>query len=334
MKNKYLLFIFIVVISIFIVGCNNKNQKIEKNNNSSETRLAEEHETDGTNSVQESNSTITEEQNVSEDNSESTKVEEAINTKNTEVKKAQIKISYSSISTMKQNQSHEIGAKASGANITYNSSNEKCVTVDNFGTLKAVWISNKEKCTSTITITANKDGNTKKENFVVTVKEDTTPPTIECSIYKEATNGVYLSVKRNDDESGIKEECDPYCIMPIYTKTTTHEVYDNAGNVSTCTITVKKDCPRGYKKDKNNSDSCVYQEPVSVSITYVNSCEETGWVDCEKAVVTGEEAEKLCDSSTCDKKKEYYCVDKNKYIYDRKYCLGHSGYVYLGEITY
>ena len=331
--------LFILIISILITGCDNSSKKIE-NNDKIENKSVEKIDESTENNeiiVDEKENDIV---NVDEEKSslqlgEEENREENNNKQLTETKKIQLKISYNSIGTMKQNQEHQIDAKVSNeknVKITYDSSNEKCTTVDNSGNLKAVWISNKEKCTSNITITATKDGNTKKESFTVTVKEDTTPPTIECKIYAEKTSGVTVIVDKKDDESGLKEGCNPYCIVPTITNTTTYEVYDKAGNVSTCTITVTKDCPRGYTKDK--PDSCKYQGPVSIDVTYVNSCEETGYVFCEEGAVTGEEAEKLCNANTCYKKTHYYCANKDHYMFEKKYCLGHSPYVYLGKISY
>ena len=313
----------VLIILIALVGCESSNKKIEKKKD--EPKIVEKDK-----KTEESIEELTEE--VKEEIVEEPVTEEKKET----TKKTEIKISYTSIKTMKQNHEHKLNASASGANINYSSSNTKCVTVDKNGIIKAVWISNKEKCNSTITITATKSGTTKKETLSVTVKEDTTPPTIECSIYKEAKNGVYLQVKKSDDESGLKEECNPYCFMPIYTKTTTHEVYDKAGNVSTCTVDVKKGCPRGYS---GYPDHCHTNfRPANMTTGYSKNCtqwhDDTHTIKCNNETITGEEAQAQCHADTCYKTYSYYCTGEGKSkIYDTT-CYDYTNeIVYLGEIV-
>ena len=314
-------------ISITLIGCEDNNKKVEKKKNEPKTLIEKEEKIEDI--VEKVNNEITEE-NIEEPVTEEKKETE---------KKNEIKISYTSIKTMKQNQEHKLNASANGANIAYNSSNTKCVTVDKSGIIKAVWISNKEECKSTIAITATKNDTTKKETFNITVKKDTTPPTIECSVYKEAKNGVYLSVKESDDESGLKEECDPYCLMPIYTKTTTHEVYDKAGNVSTCTVNVEKGCPReysGYPHEcrKNQRDAIL-------SVGYAKSCrarqDSTYTVKCGSTdeIITGEKAQAECKADTCYKVYTYYCKGEGKFKIAGTTCYDYTDeIVYLGEISY
>ncbi len=318
---KRLSIFLLLVVSITLVGCEDSAKKVEKKK--------DEHK-------------VTEKEEKKEEPIEEVKgeiVEEPVTEEKKETeKKIEIKISYTSVKTMKQNHEHKLNASANGANITYNSSNTKCATVDKNGKIKAAWISNKEDCNSTITITATKNGTTKKETFTVTVKKDTTPPTIKCSVYKEAKNGVYLSVKESDDESGLKEECDPYCFMPIYTKTTTHEVYDKAGNVSTCTVKVEKGCPRGYSGYPHECRK--NQRDAILSVGYAKSCrarqDSTYTVKCGSTdeIITGEEAQAECKADTCYKVYTYYCKGEGKFKIAGTTCYDYTDeIVYLGEIA-